>query len=101
MKIYIICFVPAQIPKLGKVFVPEIRAKMFSASHIAGFFNQPYLWNKSMKYPDFFHIDTNSLKSLSKKLWVGMVRNGCGWSGHRTLKLTVSQECTGEVNRIF
>ena len=40
MKIYICC-VPAQIP--------EIWAKMFSANQIAGFFNQPYLQNKSMK----------------------------------------------------
>ena len=35
---------------------------MFSANQIAGFFNQPYLQNKSMKYPDFLHGDTNSHK---------------------------------------
>ena len=33
---------------------------MFSANQIAGFFNQPYLQNKSMKWPDF--VDTNSQK---------------------------------------
>ena len=48
MKIYIICSVPAQILYLGKFFVPEIWAKMFSVNQIAGFFNQPYLQNKVM-----------------------------------------------------
>ena len=36
-------------PIFGKILVPEIRAKMFAANQIAGFFNQPYLQNKSMK----------------------------------------------------
>ena len=35
---------------------------MFSVSQITVFFNQPYLWNKSMKKPDFSHVDTNSHK---------------------------------------
>ena len=30
-----------------------------------------------------------------------MVKNGCGQSGHRILKLTVSQECTDELNKFF
>ena len=33
--------------------------------------------------------------------WVGVVKNGCGQSGYRTLKLTVSQECTDGVSRFF
>ena len=45
-----------------KIFVSEIWAKMFSASQIAGFFNQPYLQNKSSKQPDFLLVDTNSHK---------------------------------------
>ena len=49
-------------PVFGKIFVPEIWAKMFSANQIAGYFNQPYLQNKSIKYPDFLHVDTNSQK---------------------------------------
>ena len=49
-------------PILGKIFVPEIWAKVFSANQITGFFNQPYLQNKSMKQSDFLHADTNSLK---------------------------------------
>ena len=49
-------------PILGKILVYEIWTKMFSADQIAGFFNQPYLQNKSMKYPDFLNDDTNSRK---------------------------------------
>ena len=57
------------------IFVPEIWAKMFSANQIGGFFNQPYLQNRSMKYPDFLHVDTNShkLKADQKNL-------GWAWS---------------------
>ena len=35
---------------------------MFSVNQIAGFFNQPYFQNESMKYPDFLNDDTNSRK---------------------------------------
>ena len=75
MKIYIICCVPAQISYLGKIFVPEIWAKMFSANQIAGFFYQPYLQNKSMKKPGFWHFDTNS-----HKLKVDQKILGWAWS---------------------
>ena len=30
-----------------------------------------------------------------------MVRNGCGQSGHRTLKLAASQECTDGGKKFF
>ena len=36
-------------PILRKIFVPDVWARVFSANQIAGFFNQPYLQNKSMK----------------------------------------------------
>ena len=36
-------------PIFGKILVHEIWTKIFSANQIAGFFNQPYLQNKSMK----------------------------------------------------
>ena len=58
MKIYIICCVPAQISYLGKL-IPEICAKMFLATQIAGFFDQLYLQNKSLKWPHFLLVDTN------------------------------------------
>ena len=35
---------------------------MFSVNQITGFFNQPYLQNKSMKYSDFLHVDADSHK---------------------------------------
>ena len=48
-------------PIFGKLFVPEIWDKMFSANQIAGFFNQPYFQNKSFTKtkPDFLHADRN------------------------------------------
>ena len=48
---------------------------MFSANQIAGFFNQPYLQNKSMKQPDLLHVDTNS-----HKLKVDKKTEGLAWS---------------------
>ena len=36
-------------PIFGKIFVPEKLAKIFTAIQIVGFFNQPYLQNKSIK----------------------------------------------------
>ena len=44
-----------------------------------------------MKQPEFLQVDANShnLKVDLKIFWEDMVRNGCGQSGHGTLKLTV------------
>ena len=36
-------------PIFGESFFPEIWAKIVSANEIVGFFNQPYLQNKSVK----------------------------------------------------
>ena len=85
----------------GKILVPEIWAKMFSASQIAGFFIQPYLQNKSLKEPDFLHVDTNSHKSWLKNFWMAVVRNGFGWAVHRALKLTRSQEWIDRMKSFF
>ena len=49
MKMYIICCYSCTNHIFRKIFVPQIWAKMFSANQIVGFFNQPYLQNKSMK----------------------------------------------------
>ena len=38
------------------------------------------------------------IKSWLKNVGVGMVKNGCGQSGHKTLKLALSQEGINEVN---
>ena len=40
------------------------------------------------------------IKSLLKNIGVVMVKNGCGHSGHRTLKLTVSQVSQEVINGI-
>ena len=48
---------------------------MLSANQIAGFFNQLYLQNKSMKQLDFLHVDTNS-----HKLKVDQKMFGWAWS---------------------
>ena len=40
-------------------------------------------------------------KSWSKNFWVGMVKNGCEQSGHRILKLNVSQKWTDRINWFF
>ena len=45
---------------------------MFLANQIAGFFNQPYLQKRSMKWPDFLHVDTNLHKlKVDEKYWDG------------------------------
>ena len=48
---------------------------MFSANQIAGFFNQPYLQNKSMRQPVFLHVNTNSRQlKIDQKIF------GWAWS---------------------
>ena len=71
-----------------KISVPKIRAKMFSANQIAGFFNQPYFQNKSMKWPDFLLVDTNL-----HKLKVDQKVLGWAWSD-----LDVASPVTGLLN---
>ena len=99
MKIYTIwCFCTNLI--FGKILFPEIWAKIFSAIQVVGFFNQPYLKDKSMKHPDFLHVYTNLHKSWSKIFWVGMVKNGSGGSGYGTLNW-LSQERIDGINWFF
>ena len=70
MKTYIICCVPAQIPYLGNFLFLRYGPKCLQPNQIAGFFNQPYLQSKSMKQPDFLHVDTNSHKlKLNEKFF--------------------------------
>ena len=71
---------------------------MFSANQIAGFFNQPYLEDKSVQLPDFSHVDTNWHK-------LKVDQNICGWAWPEWVWLILSwhskidcisrtQECT-------
>ena len=57
---------------IWQMFLPEIWAKMFSVNQTAVFFCQPYLQSKSMKQPDFFHVNTN----LDKLKVVASLVNG-------------------------
>ena len=41
---------------------------MFSANQIAGFFNQPYLQNKSIKWPEFLQVDQKIFGWTSSKM---------------------------------
>ena len=50
-----------------------------------------------MELTNVLHAGTNSCKLKGVwKFWggVGIVKNGCGWSGEETLKLTGSEEWT-------
>ena len=86
-------------PTSGKIFVPEIWTKMFSASQIAGIFNQSRInhWNGVI----FCWYKFTQIKSWSENVWVGMVKNRFGQSGYGTLKLAVSQEWIDGINRFF
>ena len=69
-------------PIFGEIFIPEIRANIFSANQIVRFLNQPYLQSKSSKKPAFLHVymKSHKLKADQKKF-------GCAWS-----KMNVSQK---------
>ena len=89
MKIYIICCVPAQISYLGKFWFMRYGPKYYQPIRL-----QDFLINSISRTNQW-----NSLiKSGSNIFWVGMVRNGCGQSGHRTLKSAVSQEWNDGMN---
>ena len=68
---------------------------MPSVSQIAGFLNQLFLQNKSMKEPHFLHVDANFQKLKDYQFFsgwayskVGIDQSSIFW----TPKLTVSQE---------
>ena len=64
---------------------------MLSANQIAGFSNQPFLQNKSMKQPHFLHVDTNSEKlKVDRKVFSWASPKMSGQSGLWTLKLTIT-----------
>ena len=105
MKVYIICYILAQIPYLGKTCVPwcfprsqnalgQSDCKIFKSNtsleqndEIAWFFT---FWYKFMK-----------IESWSENIAVSLVKNGGGHSGQRTLKLPVSQERINGISWFF
>ena len=89
MKIYIIYCVPTEIPYLGKFLFLKYGPKCSQPIRL-----QDFLINHISRTDISLHVDTDSHKSKvdQKHFWVGMVKNGFGQSGHRTIKLVVSQE---------
>ena len=79
-KIYIMCSVPAQIPYLVKVLFMRYGAKCSQPMKLQDFliFNQPYLQSKSVKQPDFMHVDTNSHKLKANQTYFGWVLSKMG-----------------------
>ena len=76
---------------------------MHLVSQIAGFLNQLYILIKIDKIVWYFacRYKFMEIKSWLKIFLVDKVKNVCYHSGHKTLKLTVSQEWMDEVNRFF
>ena len=79
---------------LRKNLVPEIWAKRLLANQIAGFSHWTYLQNKILKKPEFFACSYKfmKIKSCLENIGVSIVKNGCGYSGFRTLKFGAFQE---------
>ena len=74
MKIYVNCWVPAQILYLGKIFFVRYRPNCSKPIRLQ-VLNQLFLQNKWMKQPHFLHVDANSnIESYSKNLWLCMVK---------------------------
>ena len=73
MNIYIICGVPAQIPYLRKFWFLRYEPKRSQPIRLKDFLiNHIYLKNKSIKQPDFLHVDTNSHKLKFDQKIVGL-----------------------------
>ena len=85
-------------PIFWKNQVPEIQVKMLVANQIAGFLNQLYLQNKMIQW---WWQKFVKIKSWLKNTRVGVVKNGCGHSNHRTPKLPVSEERSSGINWFF
>ena len=84
-----ICYIPAQIPYLGKIFCLRYRPKYSKPIRL-----QKTAWNL-MKQPYFWHVDKKKFtkfKSWLKMSYLGMARNGCGQAGLWTLKLYLKND---------
>ena len=88
MEIYIICCVPTQNPYLeiflflryGPKCSQPIRLQDFLINHIS----RINWWNSLIFC---LLIQISIIISWSKNVWMGLARNGCSQSGHRTLKV--------------
>ena len=102
MKIYIICYVPAQIPYLGKILFLRYRPKCSQPIRLQDFLiNYFSRTNGSNSLIFCILIQIHKIEKLIENFLSGMVKNGCGQSGCGTLKLTVFQEWTDGINCFF
>ena len=101
MKIYIICCVPAQIPYLGKLLFLRHWPKCSQTIRFQDSLINHISRTNQLNSLIFYMVTKNSLKSWSKPFGVGTVRDGWDQPGHRTLKLTVSQELVDGMNWFF
>ena len=96
MKIYIIYCVPAKISFFGKFFLLRCRAWFSEPIRLQDFLTNHISRTNQWDSLIFLHVDANS-----NKLKVDQKMFGFGQSGHRTLKLTVSQEWIDGISWFF
>ena len=102
MKIYIICYVPAQIPYLGKILFLRYRPKCSQPIRLQDFLiNYFSRTNGSNSLIFCILIQIHKIEKLIENFLSGMVKNGCGQSGCGILKLTIFQEWTDGINCFF
>ena len=113
---FVSCCVPAQIIYLVGQMLLRFRPKC-SANQIAWFLNEIFLQSilsksglRTLKFTQseewisgincFFACWCifMQIKRWLKILWVGVVKNGCGYSCDETLKLTFYEECKDGIN---
>ena len=89
----IICYVPTENRYLGKSSSWNMGRNVQGQSD-SRLFKSTIFVEQSDEIAWFLHVDTNpwKLKYDWKILGWAWWKNGCGLSGHRTLKLAVSQE---------
>ena len=98
-KVHIICCILAPIPYLGKIWFLRYWLKCFWSIRLQDFvidYISKTKWWKSLMFCMLIQINRN-LK-LIKNIGVGVVKNGCGHSSLRTLKLPVSQKWSNGIN---
>ena len=69
---YLTIIFPYTHPKYGKILLYKLWSKVYSSSHIAGFFDRQYLWKKLIDIFDFSHGDFDHGKVASETATFGI-----------------------------